>query len=64
MPTAKIKDNTNNGDELSSDVDIAPSGIVKQGNSNLQCEIINSDCDEGNGKLQGKSHGEVGHKGK
>ena len=51
MPTAKIKDNTNNGDELSSDVDIAPSGIVEQGNSNLQCEIINSDCDEGNGKL-------------
>ena len=29
MPTAKIKDTTNNADELSSGVDIAPSGICK-----------------------------------
>ena len=43
MSTAKIKDTTNNADELSSDVNIAPSGIVAQGNSNLQCSIINSD---------------------
>ena len=64
MPTAKIKDTINNADELSSDVDIAPSGIVAQGNSKLQCTIINSDCDEGNGKIQGKSYGEVGQKGK
>ena len=42
MPTAKIKDTTNNADELSSDVDIAPSGIVAQGNSNsnLTCGIL------------------------
>ena len=62
MPTRNIKDNSNNYDKLSSDVDIAPSGIVTKGNNDLQCQIINSDSDEGNLKLQDKSDGDICNK--
>ena len=54
---------SNKQDEFSSDVDIAPSGIVAKGNNDLQCDMINSDSDEGNSKLQGKSHEEIYNKG-
>ena len=62
-PTGNIKQISNKQDEFSSDVDIAPSGIVAKGNNDLQCDMINSDSDEGNSKLQGKSHEEIYNKG-
>ena len=42
-PTANIKEITNKQDEFSSDVDIAPLGIVAKGNNDLKCDMINSD---------------------
>ena len=62
-PTANMKDITNKQDELSSDVDIAPSGIVAKANNDLQCDMINSDSDEGNRKLQRTSHNQIDNKG-
>ena len=62
-PTANMKDITNKQDEFSSDVDIAPSGIVAKANNYLQCDMINSDSDEGNRKLQGTSHDQMDNKG-
>ena len=50
-PSAGIahrKEKSNNEDELSSDVAIAPSGIVRKENNYFQHEIINSESDEGN----------------
>ena len=63
-PTANIKEITNKHDELSSDVDIAPSGIVAKSNNDVQCDMINSDSDEGNKILQGKCHQDMFNKGK
>ena len=62
-PTGNMKDITNKQYEFSSDVDIAPSGIVAKANNYLQCDMINSDSDEGNRKLQGTSHDQMDNKG-
>ena len=63
-PTVKIKQITNKHDELSSDVDIVPSGIVEKCNNDVQYDMINSDSDEGNQILQGKCHQNMFNKGK
>ena len=62
-PTGNMKDITNKQDDFSSDVDIAPSGIVAKANNYLQCDMINSDSDEGNHKLEGTSHEQMDNKG-
>ena len=55
VPTAKNKEMSNNQDELSSDVNIAPSGIVRKEDNDFQCQTINSESDEGNPRLQENS---------
>ena len=63
LPTANIKEKTKNHDELLSDVDIAPSGIVRKGNNDFQCQTINSESDEGNRGLQDNSDGDIANTG-
>ena len=57
VPNVNITQNVNNKDELSSDVDIAPSGIVAKMNSN-------SESDEGNIAVGANSHADIGNTGK
>ena len=57
VPNVNITEKTNNKDELSSDVDIAPSGIVAK-------TISDSESDEGNIPLGEKCDGYIRKTGK
>ena len=63
LATVNRKEKSNNEDELSSDVDIAPSGIVRKENNDFQCHTINSKSDEGNRQLQENSDVDIANTG-
>ena len=63
LATANRKEKSNNEDELSSDVDIVPSGIVRKENNDFQCHTINSESDESNWQLQENSDVDIANTG-